>query len=326
MTSVVARGTAFMSVAERSPLQQEICELEEKLALAKARLSQQSIDGSGDDLAKDEQSTWSRISSDHSISHLHNLLLLSDSALPLGSFAFSSGLESFLAHQPKSKHTSATFTRFLTLSLASIASTTLPYMIAGFEHPDQLEELDNDLDASTTCVVAKRASSKQGRALLAVWERSFRQHVVRGSSHELSEVTTARDALDTFSATVKVQQSNQLATSDPFNLHGHLSPLFGTTCATLSVPLPHALYMYLFNHAKTIVSAGIRASVLGPYQAQGILASEPLRAKVWALVEAEIGADGMKPRRSTHDAGQSVPTLDLWGGRHEIVYSRIFNS
>jgi len=26
------------------------------------------------------------------------------------------------------------------------------------------------------------------------------------------------------------------------------------------------------------------------------------------------------------DAGQVVPVLDLWVGRHELLYSRIFNS
>ena len=34
--------------------------------------------------------------------------------------------------------------------------------------------LDNDFDASTPCTVARRASIAQGRALLTVWERSFK--------------------------------------------------------------------------------------------------------------------------------------------------------
>lgn len=259
-------------------------------------------------------------------SDLHNLFLLSDSALPLGSFAFSAGLESFLAHRPKHSHTSAAFSRFLTLSLASIASTTLPYVIAGHEHPSQLLDLDNDLDASTSCVVAKRASVRQGRALLGVWERSFRQHISREAHLVTNEAAEARTALEAFTTALKAQPPEIGMHAHDFPLHGHLPPLFGTTCAALSIPLMHALYVYLFNHAKTIISAAIRASISGPYQAQGVLASEFLRSKIWALVVEEVGLDGAKERRGREDAGQSVPVLDLWGGRHEIVYSRIFNS
>jgi urease accessory protein len=35
-----------------------------------------------------------------------------------------------------------------------------------------------------------------------------------------------------------------------------------------------------------------------------------------------VGERGTK----VEDAGLSVPVMDLWVGRHEVLYSRIFNS
>ena len=77
--------------------------------------------------------------------------------------------------------------------------------------------------------------------------------------------------------------------------------------------------MFLFGHARAVVSAGVRASVLGPYQAQAELASEELRAAIARAVE--MGWDV-----TPEEAGQTVPVVDLWVGRHEKLYSRIFNS
>lgn len=320
-----------MSLSNAAVIEIEIRDLEARLREARARLSAASPSPNAVDPTQGNKplSVISRLALQHPVSadSLHNLFLLSDSALPLGSFAFSSGLESFLAHSPRSTRNAAAFSRFLTLSLASLASTTLPFVVAGFEHPDVLETLDNDLDAGTTCVVAKRASVKQGRALLAVWERSFRQQLSAAPGRADGHAETARSALESFSSAIKLQNVSNVAWSfGAPELHGHLPPLFGTTCAALSIVLAQALYMYLFNHAKTVVSAGIRASVLGPYQAQGVLASEVLRSRIWALVEDEIGVDGKKTRKMTDQVGQCVPMLDIWGGRHEIVYSRIFNS
>jgi len=59
--------------------------------------------------------------------------------------------------------------------------------------------------------------------------------------------------------------------------------------------------------------------VLGPYQAQAVLASGELREKIQALV-------GEMWDVKVEDAGLSVPVMDLWVGRHEMLYSRIFNS
>lgn len=70
---------------------------------------------------------------------------------------------------------------------------------------------------------------------------------------------------------------------------------------------------------RTVTSAAVRASVLGPYQAQAVLASGELREKIQALV-------GEMWDVKVEDAGLSVPVMDLWVGRHEMLYSRIFNS
>ena len=87
----------------------------------------------------------------------------------------------------------------------------------------------------------------------------------------------------------------------------------------LDVPLRDSAYLFLFSHARTVVSAAVRASVMGPYQAQAVLAGTELQQRIRGLVEE--GWD-----RKVEDAGQSVPVMDLWVGRHEKLYSRIFNS
>ena len=81
--------------------------------------------------------------------NLHALLFLSDSALPLGSFAFSSGLESFLAHKNLSNtHLSASASAklsaaetFLQQSIQNVASLSLTYVLTSFRHPEQLSAI-----------------------------------------------------------------------------------------------------------------------------------------------------------------------------------------
>ena len=245
---------------------------------------------------------------------LHALLILSDSALPLGSFAFSSGLESFLAHN-KQKQTSSyarqqAFDVFLEHSLANVASTALPYVLAAFHDPLSLEELDNDFDASTPCTVARRASISQGRAMLGIWERALSGSAVSG----LDSQTAARE-LTVFASSMKS------AKPDAFGLqmNGHFPPLFGVACRALGLTVEDTGYIFLLNHAKALLSAAVRASVMGPYQSQALLASAKLQITVKACVERERA-------RNVGDAAVTIPVMDLYMGRHELLYSRIFNS
>lgn len=233
----------------------------------------------------------------------HFLLLLSDSALPLGSFAFSSGLESYLAHQPSPS--SESLPSFLSRSLLSLASTSLPFVLASHRSPICVLSLDIQQEAGLLCSVTRRASIAQGRAMMALWDRSFKAGAKQNNP--------AVNALDQFSKSIKIGGTGQ------DRAVGHLAPVWGAITSALGLTEEDAAYLFLFNQIKSVISAAVRANVLGPYQAQKIL------AEVWIRQEMEAA---MKQFWTTKvdEVGQSWPVLDLWLGRHEMLYSRIFNS
>lgn len=249
---------------------------------------------------------------------LHTLLLLSDSALPLGSFAFSSGLESFLAHKKLSTtHMSASASaklqaseKFLEESIHNVSSTALPYVLTAFHHPGKLQDLDNDFDASTPCTVARRASIAQGRAMVQIWERAL--------SASAAATLEATAAVAEFAGKLKAN----LLDGFGLPLNGHFAPLFGAVCAALGVSEYDTSYLFLLNHAKAVLSAAVRASVMGPYQSQAVLAGAKLRS----CIERCIGEESKRVVKGVEDAAVVVPLHDLWMGRHELLYSRIFNS
>jgi urease accessory protein len=287
MDATVSRANADNSI------QDEIAELEAKLAVAKIRLEQSQ--------SPDTHTTTTPSAVPPSLgSSTHFLLLLSDSALPLGAFAFSSGLESFLAHNARG----TTFSAFLPSSLSSFASTTLPFVLAAHREPSSVAELDDQLDAAIVCTVGRRASVAQGRALLSVWERSFKPSVTHPSGAEIlrSYSTLLRDSKE-----------------DPPLVSAHLAPLFGVVCALLGLDLRQTAYVFMLSHVKALISAAVRASMFGPFQAQKMLAA----GNVQRMIDVVIDREWSTP---VEEAGQSVPVMDLWIGRHELLYSRIFNS
>lgn len=290
---------------DEQTLKDEIARLETQLSAARAQLVTTSKANVSDHLTPNGLSASSN-------AHLpnHPLLLLSDSALPLGSFAFSSGLESYLAHHSTTKgnpSASENFPRFLALALTSLATTALPYLIIAYKSPEKLRDLDAELDACTLCPVARRASVAQGRALLTLWERALKDDA--GES-------PAAKALEQFSKAMKPLQSQD---DEEIELSGHFAPIWAAATSAMGIGLHESAYTFLFNHAKAVVSAAVRASVMGPYKAQGVLASELLRGEIQSAMEANW-------EKVVEEAGQGVMMLDLWVGRHELLYSRIFNS
>ncbi|KAL4759948.1 urease accessory protein UreF [Aspergillus foveolatus] len=294
-------------------LEQEILDLEARLRKAKSRLAQVSAPR---DSEPQPHPPPNGIPSSETY---HALLLLSDSALPLGSFAYSNGLESYIAHQkplPRTIMPVASFHRFLRLSLASMGSISLPYVLAAYRNPTELETLDNDLDASTPCPVAQRASIAQGRALLGVWERAFRSTYAHGNGNcqvRDSRVQSGIKAVADFSEALKCSMDDELG------VKGHFAPLWGAVCLAMGMDARQTAYVFMLNHAKAVLSAAVRASVMGPYQAQSVLASKDLQDMITERIDRDW-------HTAIEDAGQVVPPLDIWVGRHELLYSRIFNS
>ncbi|KAF2095061.1 hypothetical protein NA57DRAFT_11173, partial [Rhizodiscina lignyota] len=301
-------------------IETEIADLEARLAVAKSRLARQPS-----------------LQPPSLSASLHPLLLLADSALPLGSFAFSSGLESYLAHQ---RLRSPTFTQsqqqqsfqsFLQLSVASLASTALPYVLAAYKEPGRLRDLDNDYDAIILCNVARRASVAQGKGLLSVWERSFCGGYASSSDPRISDAVSAftkfhqqlRSAPHRALNSSLAPQDGEGSDDWDLPLNAHLAPLWGVLTLILGLSPQDSAYLFLFSHIRTVVSAAVRASVLGPYQAQAVLSSGGVQKLIREKMAGwwDVGWSG-----KTEEAGQVVPVMDLWVGRHEILYSRIFNS
>jgi urease accessory protein len=75
----------------------------------------------------------------------------------------------------------------------------------------------------------------------------------------------------------------------------------------------------MLSHVKALISAAVRASVFGPYQAQKVLAGQHVQKMIDDMIDREWNTP-------VEEAGQTIPLMDLWFGRHEVLYSRIFNS
>ncbi|KAK4189636.1 hypothetical protein QBC35DRAFT_461818 [Podospora australis] len=284
----------------------EIADLERRLAEAKARRSRQPPP------PPPLTSSPSRPTRQNLSNHFH--LLLSDSALPLGSFAFSSGLESYLMHGKTGHHTHTSFPAFLPISVSSYASTTLPFVLSAHRDPSfsNLCELDDAQDATIICTVGKRASVAQGRALLGIYERSF------ATAPGVSFPRQATDDLKQYSRLLKLQ-SGRADDGGPPAVSAHLAPLFGAICRLVGMSLEQTAYVFMLGHVKALVSAAVRAGMFGPYQAQKTLAGGTVRTLITAMVDREW-------ETRVEAAGQNVPVMDLWFGRHEVLYSRIFHS
>ncbi|EPE05660.1 urease accessory protein [Ophiostoma piceae UAMH 11346] len=327
-----------------SDIDQEIADLEARLHAAKQRRQQQSASSQTPSTQAPQisQSVEQRLQLQQ---QQHFLFLLSDSALPLGSFAFSSGLESFLAHDkaaavatlaaaanalPKGlKSGPAAFGAFLPLSITSYAHSSLPFVLSAHDaaiavraaaadlpsaplaldtFTSTLAVLDDTFDATIICTVGRRASVAQGRALLSVWERAFAPVLA---------ASMPQDPLRPFSLLVKRSSNPPPGTLS--DASAHIPPLFGAVAAFAGLDRRQTADVFILSHVKALVSAAVRANLLGPYQAQKLLASAHVQKLV---VQAVEGAWSV----AVEDAGQTMPVVDLWMGRHEMLYSRIFNS
>lgn len=192
-------------------------------------------------------------------------------------------------------------------------------MLAAHRDPERLADLDDYLDAAVMCTVGRRASVAQGRALLGIWERSFAASAALQPPPRESAAAGEHDAVLREYARALRTPAKGWDETGLAPVAAHLAPLFGVICRVVGLSLHQTAYIFMLGHVKALISAAVRANLLGPYQAQRVLASSEVMGMIAAAIEREWDTP-------VEEAGQSVPVMDLWIGRHEVLYSRIFNS
>ncbi|KAG0709898.1 hypothetical protein DFH29DRAFT_20303 [Suillus ampliporus] len=273
------------------------------------------------------------------------LLLLADSNLPTGSFVASSGFESYGTHgflslaSASSVGKGGTMTAgtiaFIEDSLHTYARSALPFVsdahrvvdaFKGLEGKPEtghdatikiLLELDELYETMTLNHVAKRASKAQGVALLTLYSKGFACPSGLSDEDHLSKSLTV--LIDRLKLMVRGEET-----------HGHLPVCWGVLTSALGISLLRAQHLFLFLHARSLLSSAVRLNTIGPYSSQQILLHS-----VRPLVEAEVSqnkdirtgifgdmhCNGVDDRPAT-----TWPLGEILAVRHDLQHSRIFNS
>jgi urease accessory protein len=184
------------------------------------------------------------------------MLQLGDSALPVGGFVASNGLEAFT--QAGFVKDVDTLSTFLTDSLRNAANQSYWFIDEVYTCTQSTESDESktarliQIDKSFNAVilsnhVAHRASLAQvcysltkGVAYLSLVIRSF---------HDTSGL------ISDFKQKVLTGQAN-----------GHLPICFAMTCNAMGVSLSKVHSLFMFLHTKSIISAAVRLNIIGPYQ------------------------------------------------------------
>lgn len=193
---------------------------------------------------------------------LLRLLQLTDSAFPVGAFAHSFGLETYVAR--------GTIDDVATLEV--FIANTLRYAVAPSD--------------GVACVAALRAGADWKNVVQRLDQRLTAMQIVS----ELREASRAlgmrflRTAIEIFSLP---RASSYLAAIEAKRLHGHMSLAYGLVCHDLELPMEHALAAWFRQYCASLVSVGVRLLPLGQTQGQDLLAR--LGTTILKAVEHTLG-------------------------------------
>ncbi|GBB88876.1 hypothetical protein RclHR1_01550010 [Rhizophagus clarus] len=239
-----------------------------------------------------------------------------DSALPTGGFVASSGLE--VAVQSGYVKDNDSLLLFLSSSIENYAYSALPFVTDSWQiiSPtsnngdddealifENIIKLDCLYESCTSNVITKRASKAQGVAMLTLFSKSFSEEF---SNDNEGKRNIGDRIIDKFKFEIRKE-----------NAFGHLPVTFGLVSKCLGISLERAQHLFLFFFSRAALSAAVRLNVVGPYYAQRIL------TECHSYVETSLEKTC---NIKANDAVQTSPILDILQGRHDRLYSRLFNS
>jgi len=212
---------------------------------------------------------------------------LVDSAFPSGGFTHSGGLESAVQHGDV--RTVDDLQRIALVAVRQAGWGGLPFVAAAHRAPGDLPELDARIDVFLNQPVSNRASRAQGAALLNAALRIFPDAPLRSIAD--------------------VVRRDEVA--------GHHAPMCGAVLAALDVDLDVTMRIFLYQAARTVVSAGVRLGIAGAFDGQ--------RVQAGAAGEIERTLDRCRGL-TVDDVAHTAPILDVYQSTHDRLYSRLFQS
>jgi urease accessory protein len=212
---------------------------------------------------------------------------LADSAFPSGGFTHSNGLEA--CSQYGAARTVEDVRHLAVSAVWQAGFGGLPFVSASHRDPSALPELDAFADLFLNQPISNRASRAQGRGLLSTAARVFPQA-------PLTALTG-------------------MAAGDEFC--GHHAPMFGAVMGSLNVDAGTAGHLFLYQTARSVMSAAVRLGLVGLFDAQR------LQAEVADDIARTFQAcRGIAPS----DVSQTAPLMDLYQSTQDRLYSRLFQS
>lgn len=224
---------------------------------------------------------------------LGNLLHLSDPTLPIGGYAHSNGLETYVQKGLVSDAmTSESFVRNMlsnNIRYNDAAFVCLSYRAAESDNMVEIIGLDEELSALKIARETRQASQKLGLRLIKIFSRK----------HQFL-------LMDAY--------SNAIAAGET---EGHYCIAFGMYSKYLGIPLKEALYAYYYNAAVGMVTNAVKLVPLGQLDGQDII------FRLQPLLN-DLVKQTMTLERSL--VGLCNIGFDIRCMQHERLYSRLYMS
>jgi urease accessory protein len=225
--------------------------------------------------------------------NLLRLLQLADPTLPVGGYAHSAGLETYV--QKGIVHDTASARQFITqmltqsLQFTDAAFVSLAFDAALNNNKSDLLQLDDECSAVKLPSEIRQASRKLGMRLMKLFQPLCNSNMT-----------------DHYKEAVHTKQAM-----------GHYCIAFGLYAQALQIPKADALTGFYYNAAAGMVTNSVKLVPLGQQDGQEILFS--LHALIKQFVENTLQPD----RELT---GLCCPGFDVRCMQHERLYSRLYMS
>jgi urease accessory protein len=208
-------------------------------------------------------------------------LALGDSALPIGRFVHSGGLEAWLGEQPD---VGSERLRELIRVLTCEGAAPLDAAVLAHAHRahtlDRLTELDRLLTARKLTPASRRVSHGCGRQLAAL----------------AYQLVPADTLVEEVSCAVRDRLTD-----------GNLAVIEGTLARALGVPVRDAVLTSLRSGAAALLSAAVRLGAISPSGAQTVLIQ---------LSKSLADAAAVSVALDLHELSSTVPEMEIHATRH----------